>query len=377
MLTEHFSGREDVLKEISRNIYGSPDLNPLALIGASGSGKSSVMAKMIQETEDRFPDAVVVYRFIGATSTSSNLISLLQSVGGQVAEAFGTSLEAIAGEGSEKALHELSSLSEVFKKCLALGTTEKPVYIFLDALDQLSDNETAGSLYWIPSELPENTRLVVSALPELEPALSNTSTVELPVLNQLEAEQILEKWFRAIGRKLTPEQQQFLLEKFNKTGLAIYLKLAFEMAREWYSYSTGLKLQEDVKGVINDFFDSLQDDHNEEFIKDAICLMLCGRYQGLAENEILEIFAFDEELWAKFLETTHEAHRQELVDMREELKGSMKIPIAVWSRLYLDLEPFLTERDAHGIPIITFFHRQFIEVLSERYGLVDHDEPAD
>jgi hypothetical protein len=104
--------------------------------------------------------------------------------------------------------------------------------------------------------------------------------------------------------------------------------------------------------------------------------MLCGRYQGLAENEILEIFAFDEELWAKFLETTHEAHRQELIDMRVELKGSMKIPIVVWSRLYLDLEPFLTERDAHGIPIITFFHRQFIEVLGERYGLVEQDEPV-
>ena len=47
----------------------------------------------------------------------------------------------------------------------------------------------------------------------------------------------------------------------------------------------------------------------------------------------------------------------------------MKIPIVVWSRLYLDLEPYLTERDADGVPIITFFHRQFNEVLRERYGL--------
>jgi hypothetical protein len=49
----------------------------------------------------------------------------------------------------------------------------------------------------------------------------------------------------------------------------------------------------------------------------------------------------------------------------------MKIPIIVWSRLFLDLEPFLTERDADGVPIITFFHRQFNEVLQERYGLVE------
>jgi hypothetical protein len=91
--------------------------------------------------------------------------------------------------------------------------------------------------------------------------------------------------------------------------------------------------------------------------------MLSGRYQGLTENEILEILVFDKEYWKIFLNKTHPDHRK-------ELKGVTKIPIVVWSRLYLDLEPFLTERDANGIPIITFFHRQFFEVLRERYELV-------
>jgi hypothetical protein len=91
--------------------------------------------------------------------------------------------------------------------------------------------------------------------------------------------------------------------------------------------------------------------------------MLSGKYQGLAENEILEILVFDKEFWEqKFLPKTHPDHRAELKDVT-------KIPIVVWSRLYLDLEPFLTERDADGVPIITFFHRQFNEVLRERYKL--------
>jgi hypothetical protein len=93
----------------------------------------------------------------------------------------------------------------------------------------------------------------------------------------------------------------------------------------------------------------------------------------LAENEILEILAFDPEYWQKFINTTHKDHRQELRNLKEELKGSMKIPIAVWSRLYLDFEPFLTERDTDGVPIITFFHRQFNEVLRERYELQSSD----
>ena len=83
----------------------------------------------------------------------------------------------------------------------------------------------------------------------------------------------------------------------------------------------------------------------------------------------MEIHAFDEDYWKLFLEKSHPQHRQELLDQKDKLKGAMKIPIVVWSRLFLDLEPFLTERDADGVPIITFFHRQFNEVLRERYKL--------
>jgi len=73
---------------------------------------------------------------------------------------------------------------------------------------------------------------------------------------------------------------------------------------------------------------------------------------------------------------SHPDHTQELKDMKRALeepetgpKVMMKIPIVLWSRLFLDMEPFLTERDADGVPIITFFHRQFNEVLRERYQL--------
>jgi len=59
----------------------------------------------------------------------------------------------------------------------------------------------------------------------------------------------------------------------------------------------------------------------------------------------------------------------EIEKQKDGQRGYMKIPIAVWSRLFLDLEPFLTERDADGVPIITFFHKQFNEVLRERYKL--------
>lgn len=375
-LTNHFSGRVEILNSIDNYLKNKNEPRVMSLIGVSGSGKSSVMAQAVKIHESK--KAVVVVRFIGATSGSSNIMSLLQSVCGQLAQGYGIDAKTLAREGDDKAWYDLNGLSDILRKCLALATAEKPILLFLDSLDQLSDTDNAKALYWLPRELPENARMVVSSLPELEDKLSASHKMELPVLPEKEAIEILDKWFISIKRKLTNEQEELVLHSFNKTKLPIYLKLAFEKAKKWHSYDTGMSLKEDVPGIINDFFDELQKDYPEDFVKTVICYMLCGRYSGLAENEILEILAFDSEYWQKFIETTHKDYRQELKDLKAELedtkketKGYMKIPIAVWSRLYLDLEPFLTERDNDGVPIITFFHRQFNEVLRERYELLD------
>jgi hypothetical protein len=379
-LTRHFKGRSEILEKIDDYLDNTNEHRPLAMIGESGSGKSSVMAEAIKQCSARKDgvDKLVVYRFLGTTSASSTVISLLQSVCGQVAEEFNTSLGKLAGEGRKDSLHDLFTMSEIFRQCLELASAEKPVVVFLDALDQLSDTDNAQALSWMPAELPFNAKLIVSALPELESALNSTCIEKLHVLPKEEAEVILNQWLSAANRTLSDEQSKYVLGKFKVTGLPIYLKLAFENAKEWHHYDPVHPMRDDLPGIINDFFDQINTRHHSEFVRNAISYLLCGRYQGLTENEILEILVFDTDFWENtFLEKiSHKDHRQELIDMKKELeepekgpKAMMKIPIVLWSRLFLDLEPFLTERDADGVPIITFFHRQFNEVLKERYQL--------
>ena len=359
-LTEHFRGREEILGTISKYLVDKNEKRPMSLIGQSGSGKSSVMAQAVKLHD--ISNALIVYRFIGATSRSSNIMSLLQSLCGQIATAYNVNPKTLGREGDDKAWYEINSLAEILKKCLALATHERPVILFLDSLDQLSDTDNAKALYWLPRELPEHARIVVSSLPELESQLSHSYLERLPVLPSQEAIQILNQWFISINRKLTNDQFELVINSFNKTCLPIYLKLAFEKSKHWHSYDKIHSLREDVQGIINDYFDDLEQEHTRDFVTNVTCYLLSGRYQGLAENEILEILVFDKEYWEIFLKNSHEEHRI-------ELEGVSKIPIVVWSRLYLDLEPFLTERDADGVPIITFFHRQFNEVLRERYNL--------
>ena len=372
-LTKHFKGRDAILKTIQEYLENGKEKRAMSLIGASGSGKSSVMAQAAKINEK--DKIVLVYRFIGTTSRSSNIISLLQSISLQIAREYGIDAKYLAHDGDERAWYDMNGLSDILRKCLALATAEKPILLFLDSLDQLSETDNAKALYWLPSELPDHARLVVSSLPELEVRLNATKTEYLDVLSEEEAKEIFKKWFQSINRNLTDEQHDLVINCFNRTKLPIYLKLAFENAKHWHSYDTQHHLKEDVSGIINDYFNDLEKEHDKDFVRNAICYLLSGRHQGLGENEILEVLAFDPDYWDLFLRK-NEYHAQELRDLKYELekqndgqKGYMKIPIAVWSRLYLDLEPFLTERDADGVPIITFFHRQFNEVLRERYEL--------
>ncbi len=150
-LTENFCGRNEILETLKTYLNSQQEKKVLAMVGASGSGKSSVMAKAAMEAEKSNENALIVYRFIGTSSRSSNIISLLQSVCEQIAGAFGTNMVTLAGEGQEKSLYDLNGLAGILKKCLALGTAQKPVILFLDALDQLSDSDNAKSLNWLPA----------------------------------------------------------------------------------------------------------------------------------------------------------------------------------------------------------------------------------
>ncbi|MGQ0701897.1 MAG: hypothetical protein ACT4PM_02040 [Gemmatimonadales bacterium] len=44
-----------------------------------------------------------------------------------------------------------------------------------------------------------------------------------------------------------------------------------------------------------------------------------------------------------------------------------KLPPVIWSRLYFDLEPYLTLRKADGTNLFAFYHRQLEAVARERY----------
>jgi hypothetical protein len=81
---------------------------------------------------------------------------------------------------------------------------------------------------------------------------------------------------------------------------------------------------------------------------------LAAAKNGLSEDEVLDVLS-EPEVLSDF---KRRAPKSPDVD---------RLPVVVWSRLYFDLEPYLTERSADGASLLAFYHRQLAEVAAEDY----------
>jgi GTPase SAR1 family protein len=355
---EHFTGRVEALKAIS-DYLGSNLRKIFSLIGPSGTGKTSLMAKAIENVRDI--EGVKILRFIGTTSFSSDTYKLLFQLISHIVREYGIEMNFLLKEGEdEEKLTSVAGLREIFTRCLNLASGEKPLFIFLDALDQLSIEYASMPVYWLPEELPENVKIIVSALSELKERLSYTVIYEIKPMSRDDGNELLDRWLTSISRRLQPNQKEEVLKKFTLSGNPLYLRLAFEKAKEWYSYKEDTFLKEDIDGILEEYFEDLEGKHGSLLVQKFCGYTLSGKYQGLTETEFLGLSVFDKEYWDYFIERCHPSHR-------EEVKEIGRLPVIVWSRLFLDMEPYLTEKDADGVSIISFYHRKFNENSRKRF----------
>jgi WD40 repeat protein len=337
----HFTGRTSILKGIGKHIRKHKP-HPLVVHGLSGCGKSAIMAKAAALAKQAAPDAVQIQRFIGVTPDSSSGVSLLSSLCQQLSREYGITEEAPIG---------FQPLVAAFHERIARATAEKPLVIFLDALDQLREDDEARSFTWLHQNQPPHVSLIVSTT-EIPAGLTSAAHVAVKEFPARHAKKVLMAWLADAKRTLRWRQRRKVLKGFAKSRLPLYLKLAFEEARRWRSFDDveNCELCSDVGSMIDMLFNRLsaEANHGPILVNRGLGYLAAAHF-GLTEDEMLDVLTADDAVWSDFDKRKH----HEVSERR--------LPVVVWSRLSLDLEPYLTERAAPGGNVISFFHRQLTE----------------
>jgi len=408
---EFFVGRTQVLSEIQRYINSS-DPNVLCILGAGGSGKSSLMAKAIELAHNDNKEAHIVFRFIGITPDASNDYTMLKSLFSEISRRYKDEEEVPIG------YHELATN---FINLIENATSEYPLIIFLDALDQLTSQQRVESLPWIPETLPDNVRIILTTRPgDLAQKLDERSAqiIELEGLSKNDGNILLEKWLRSVNRTLQESQRNSVLEQFvDSEGNPLFLKIAFEEVSRWESAEGVLliKLGEDVPGIIkNNLIARLarEDNHGYILVSRALGYLAASRY-GLSEEELLELLSIDPDVYGWFIKNAYfypqdllnavndyqtsisehkitgigeskkfdENSAKEWLDKirRNDMElnkflratlptsGCPRLPVVIWSRLFFDLQSYLTLTKAEGSSLLTFFHKELRDVIVNQF----------
>uniref|UniRef100_A0A672SH89 NACHT and WD repeat domain containing 1 n=1 Tax=Sinocyclocheilus grahami TaxID=75366 RepID=A0A672SH89_SINGR len=351
-----FKGRDSILGKICISTNACHD--PLLVHGPSGVGKTALLCKLAQEMRGVVDHrGVVVLRLLGTSPLSSDVDSVLRGVCLQVCGALGLQFPYphIANAHEELVRFFHSMLEDVSKQ----GDT---LLLILDSLDQLLEANKPHKLDWIPKVIPPNVQLVLSISDDyvekcksLVSAEQNVFRVEL--LTDDQGKDVIGAYMSAAGRKLTSEQVDTILNRFQQSRSPLHMKLMLDTAKQWSSCTStsNVRLGVSAQEVMTQFVESLEESHGKKLVSHALCFILLSR-SGLSEAELQDVLSLDNDVLAEiykyWLPPSHTL---------------LRFPRLHWSRLRHDLTAHLTERWEGGVILLGFTHRQFAELIRKRY----------
>jgi tetratricopeptide (TPR) repeat protein len=178
--TSTFCGRKQLLEALKHHLLSGNTLNwGIVLTGESGSGKSAVfsMVNKMMQKEDCF----ILAHSAGLSPLAKSVASLLQIWNMQLADFLGMKEEMIGerriadeltsritGEPGKELIFTIEKLQEKFLELLQLAAAKKRVVLLIDALDRFEPTARAQHLSWLPTVMPINVRLLLTAITGIE-----------------------------------------------------------------------------------------------------------------------------------------------------------------------------------------------------------------
>lgn len=355
-------GRDKVLRKLCTYVQ-APRRTPLLISGESGIGKSALIAAAVERLPQYRPGARIIQRYVGATPGSCRGESLLEGLYREVVDhSPGRETEHIGGG--------VLALERALKDALSKVGARQPIVLVLDALNQLQEGDEARELQWLPSELPDNVWLIASAvsssycIEQLRRKYPKAPLIDLEGIEVKDARLLLRHWLERRGRRLTKRQIEPILAGFAHTRSPLYLRLAANEAVRLCSFDRPLRPGRTVARMVADYFAQLGEGrrHGALFVERSLAYIAASRY-GLSHEEVRDALWRDQDV------------RKEYKSRHRHSPGIQSgIAPLVWTRLFQELEDYLTLQEAEPRELITFFHDQIRNAAERLYLSRDRQE---
>jgi hypothetical protein len=355
--------RREIFTALRSHTEGQGGNGYVCIVGEPGSGKSALLGKFYKDyvggdkayAEQR--DEIVIPHFVGASSASTDVRQVLRRLCHALAVGAGF---------TEEIPHEYDKLREAFPTFLQMAAQVKHIVILIDAINQMDQAHNAHIMRWLPDELPNNARVILSvshvpgyAAPTLEALRArrrSPAEVELRRLDEADAAAIVAEFLTHYGKTLDSEQRAALLSK-RGAGLPLYLLTALEELRTLGTYDEITDriraLPEETRPLFQWILKRLEQDDGfrdewgervgENLVKNYCSYLASGR-AGMAQSEL-----------------------GELVAPADEERGLPADPLGNVAAVQRLLRPYLMQRGE----LLDFFHSQLREAVEETYLIAE------
>lgn len=327
-----FVGREKELEEIDRYISNEEERRPLWIKGDSGSGKSALLAKIIQTHKESHN---IICRFCGKAPGASTPYEIFSSFPNDI------------GKLTQKGQYKLRDLS-------------KPTLIVIDALNQLDDSHyhSLASLNWLNREIPPKIKIIISSTNELKfnhtPSFVNV--YNLPDMGK-DSEALVMDIITGAGRTLTAKQKDSLKRIIaNSNKSAIYLHILGHYLKNKPSWEQLDNTPEDLHNLVNMMTEEIlkPENHGGLLVGEVVSFLLLDK-TGFTDNEVIDLLSE-----SKYLKD--ELKHRSFHDIDTD-NPDYRLPSVIWSRLRYDLEPFLRTYNSRVGQVTTFYHDEIKDIF--------------
>jgi tetratricopeptide (TPR) repeat protein len=281
---------------------------PVLITGASGGGKSALIANWSRSYKDKYPETLEVVHYLGSGADAADPVKLVTRLLQEIARITGDELKL---ETDPQKI--LNALPEWLARASSYAEREGNEWmILLDGLDKLS---SLRDLRWWPGSLPPRVKLVVSCLDggvqdEARKRMEWTA-LEVHPFSPEEQRKFITEYLGKYRKSLKP-QQVALLQKHPLSGNPLFLRTLLEELRifgvheelekriTWYLES------QTVDQLFAKVLERVEGDTDAEAVRSSMEAIWASR-AGLAQDELLAITGLVPATWAPIHNALDEA----------------------------------------------------------------------